>query len=153
MTTSLSTTTPFRFDPVSASCVHLDAIRTVLADAPGCSSCVADGATWIHLRICMTCGHVGCCDDSPNRHARAHYTHSAHPIMRSVEPGETWGWCYPDDELLFSNTHATNTRDQPPASRLSNASSETKRPRMELPRHQPLDPLPAPVNEEGRGPL
>jgi monovalent cation:H+ antiporter-2, CPA2 family len=110
MTTSLSTTTPFRFDPVSATCTHLDAIRTVLADAPGCSNCLADGATWIHLRICMTCGHVGCCDDSPNRHARAHHTHSLHPIMRSVEPGETWGWCYPDVELLFSNPHANSAR-------------------------------------------
>ncbi len=112
MTAPLSTTAPFRFDPVSKNCTHFDAIRAVLADAPGCSSCMARGEMWVHLRICMTCGHVGCCDDSPNRHARGHFASSLHPIMRSVEPGETWGWCYVDDELLFSSTHPKNQRDR-----------------------------------------
>jgi monovalent cation:H+ antiporter-2, CPA2 family len=112
MTTVLSTTTPIRFDPVDAICTHRDAICSVLADSPGCSNCLTCGATGIDLRICMTCGHVGCCDDSPNRHARAHHATSLHPIMRSVEPGETWGWCYLDDELLFSSTHPDNPKEQ-----------------------------------------
>ena len=105
-TTRVNTSTPIRFipDPATA-CRHVDAIRTVLADNAGCGDCLATGDRWVHLRICMTCGHVGCCNDSPNRHATAHHHATSHPIIRSVEPGETWGWCYPDDELLFADHH------------------------------------------------
>ena len=63
----------------------------------GCVECLASGDRWVHLRLCETCGHVGCCDSSPNKHATAHFHATGHPVMRSVEPGETWGWCYVDE--------------------------------------------------------
>lgn len=67
---------------------------------PGCEDCLRIGGRWVHLRMCLTCGHVGCCDSSPHRHARRHATESRHPIIQSVEPGETWGWCYVDEQYL-----------------------------------------------------
>lgn len=82
------------------ACSHLDGIRTVLPSAPGCEECLRDGGRWVHLRICMTCGHVGCCDESPGRHATAHAHRTGHPVVRSLEPGETWGWCYVDEVML-----------------------------------------------------
>jgi hypothetical protein len=83
------------------ACSHLDQVRDVEPRTPdGCEECLAAGTTWLHLRLCLTCGHVGCCDDSPNRHATKHFHATRHPIMRSFEPGEDWGWCYVD-ELLF----------------------------------------------------
>ena len=66
----------------------------------GCEDCLATGGRWVHLRMCQQCGHLGCCDSSPNRHATAHWRDSGHPIVRSYEPGEDWWWCYPD-ELMF----------------------------------------------------
>lgn len=80
-------------------CTHLDQIHiTQLPDAvDGCEDCLATGGKWLHLRICLVCGHVGCCDDSPNRHATAHATDTEHAIIRSLEPGEEWSWCYPDE--------------------------------------------------------
>jgi uncharacterized UBP type Zn finger protein len=62
----------------------------------GCEDCLATGGLWLHLRICLECGHVGCCDDSPNKHATRHAEESGHPIIRSLEPREDWSWCYPD---------------------------------------------------------
>jgi Na+/H+ antiporter len=87
--------------PGSAECDHLrDAPRTKRPDHLGiCQECVDEGVAWVHLRMCLTCGHVACCDSSPRRHATAHYNRVAHPVMRSVEPGEAWRWCY-EDELL-----------------------------------------------------
>jgi len=86
---------------VADTCSHLDQIQDVAADADGvCPDCVAIGGRWVHLRMCRTCGHVGCCDDSPNRHATAHYHATGHPVIRSLEPGERWSWCYVD-ELVF----------------------------------------------------
>jgi uncharacterized UBP type Zn finger protein len=81
-----------------AACAHLDQVAvTELPDAvDGCADCLATGAPWLHLRICLHCGHVGCCDDSPNRHATGHAHATAHPIIRSLEPGEDWSWCYVD---------------------------------------------------------
>jgi hypothetical protein len=83
-------------------CGHLDQIDLdVQADADGvCPDCVAIGSQWVHLRECMICGHVGCCDNSPNRHATAHRNATHHPVIRSIEPGEDWFWCY-DDEVFF----------------------------------------------------
>jgi uncharacterized UBP type Zn finger protein len=83
-------------------CSHLDQIEvTELPESvAGCEDCLRTGGKWLHLRICVTCGHVGCCDDSPNRHATAHAHESTHPIIRSLEPGEEWCWCY-QDELAF----------------------------------------------------
>jgi len=87
---------------MAATCTHLDQIDLEAApdSATGCPDCLAIGATWVHLRMCMTCGHVGCCDSSPNKHATAHHNATNHPIVRSLEPGEDWLWCY-EDELAF----------------------------------------------------
>jgi hypothetical protein len=84
----------------SPHCEHLAEIAAVRPSSKGCEDCLKIGATWVHLRLCLVCGHVGCCDDSPNRHATEHFHASRHPVMRSFEPGETWGWCYVD-ELMF----------------------------------------------------
>lgn len=83
-----------------AGCTHVTEIRPVVPSARGCEDCLRMGGRWVHLRICLTCGHVGCCDSSPNRHATAHHHATTHPIVRSLEPGETWAWCYPDEIVL-----------------------------------------------------
>jgi hypothetical protein len=82
-----------------ASCTHLDsiAITQLPEEVAGCEDCLRDGTKWLHLRICLGCGHVGCCDDSPQKHATAHAGASGHPIIRSLEPGEDWCWCYVDE--------------------------------------------------------
>lgn len=83
-------------------CTHLGQIADVEPDSTvGCTDCLKIGGHWVHLRLCMTCGQVACCDDSPNRHASAHAHASGHPIIRSFQPGEDWYWCYVD-ELLFT---------------------------------------------------
>jgi Zn-finger in ubiquitin-hydrolases and other protein len=84
---------------MTAVCTHTDAIKvTELADnIAGCADCLAIGGTWVHLRMCMTCGKIGCCDSSPNRHATRLANESRHPIIRSAERGENWGWCYLDN--------------------------------------------------------
>ena len=78
-------------------CKHLGEVRDVNPSAMGCEECLKIGARWVHLRLCLTCGHVGCCDSSPNRHATKHFHETKHPIMRSFEPGEKWRWCYVDE--------------------------------------------------------
>ena len=85
-----------------AQCTHLDAVELLAPEGPvaGCEDCLAIGGRWVHLRMCQTCGHVGCCDSSPNRHATAHFHTTAHPLVRSCEPGEEWFWCY-RDEVAF----------------------------------------------------
>jgi CPA1 family monovalent cation:H+ antiporter len=83
-------------------CEHLAAHhdRFVAPTSPhGCAECLRDGTTWVHLRLCLDCGHVGCCDSSPQKHASAHFRESEHPVMRSFEPGESWRWCFVDDQL------------------------------------------------------
>jgi uncharacterized UBP type Zn finger protein len=89
-------------------CTHLDTIEiTELPDeVAGCEDCLATGGVWLHLRICLNCGHVGCCDDSPNRHATAHANSDGHPLIRSLEPGEEWSWCYIDElAMLLGDVH------------------------------------------------
>ena len=85
-------------------CSHLDMITVTSvptrAEVPGCEECLKIGGQWVHLRVCLSCGKIGCCDNSPNRHATGHNEATGHPIIRSVEPGEDWSWCYPD-ELMF----------------------------------------------------
>jgi uncharacterized UBP type Zn finger protein len=81
-------------------CSHTDQIRDVEPSAQGCEDCLRMGDTWMHLRECLICGHVGCCDQSPNRHATEHFHATGHPIIRSVEPGEDWRWCYIDEVLV-----------------------------------------------------
>lgn len=83
-----------------ATCSHLDQVRDVPSGAAGCEECLAMGDTWVHLRQCLSCGHVGCCDSSKNRHATAHFRGTHHPVIKSFQPGEDWGWCYVD-ELMF----------------------------------------------------
>jgi uncharacterized UBP type Zn finger protein len=77
-------------------CTHRDQIRNVTPGSNGCEECLRMGDRWVHLRMCLTCGHVGCCDDSKNTHATKHFRATGHPIMRSLEPGESWRWCYVD---------------------------------------------------------
>jgi hypothetical protein len=84
-----------------ATCTHLEVVREVTPSSLGCEDCLAAGHhDWVHLRLCMTCGHVGCCDSSPGTHATKHHRAIAHPIVRSYEPGEDWFWCF-EDELMF----------------------------------------------------
>ncbi len=85
---------------MTAQCTHLDWIRNVPPSGRGCQECLKTGVTWVHLRMCQTCGHVGCCDNSPGRHATKHFRQTGDPIVRSFEPGEDWFWCYRDD-LMF----------------------------------------------------
>jgi uncharacterized UBP type Zn finger protein len=83
-------------------CTHLDHVHvTQLPESvDGCEECLRDGTPWLHLRICLECGHVGCCDDSPNKHATKHSGETQHPIIRSLEPREDWSWCFPDELLM-----------------------------------------------------
>ena len=80
------------------TCQHMDTIRDVTPSARGCEECLRIGSEWVHLRLCRACGHVGCCDQSPHRHATAHHQASSHPIIEGYDPPEGWGWCYVDDE-------------------------------------------------------
>src|SRR5438876_934526 len=87
---------------MAQQCTHLNQIRNVTPSAQGCEDCLKTGDTWVHLRLCLSCGHVGCCDSSKNKHATKHYHKTSHPIIRSFEPGENWRWCYPDQMLMDS---------------------------------------------------
>jgi hypothetical protein len=80
----------------AAPCSHTDQIEPVTPSADGCEECLETGGRWVHLRLCLICGNVGCCDSSPNRHASRHAAESGHPIVESFEPGEDWRWCYVD---------------------------------------------------------
>ena len=86
---------------MAQNCSHLDQVDvTATPSSTGCEDCLRVGGRWVHLRMCRTCGHVGCCDSSPLRHARAHAFAVAHPIVQSFEPGEDWRWCYVDESLV-----------------------------------------------------
>ena len=78
-------------------CTHLDQVHRVTPGSEGCEDCLRIGSQWVHLRVCMTCGHVGCCDNSPNRHAREHAAAADHPVVQSYEPCEDWWYCFVDD--------------------------------------------------------
>jgi uncharacterized UBP type Zn finger protein len=84
----------------SDRCSHLEQIQQVTPSAQGCEDCLKIGATWVNLRICLVCGHVGCCDSSPNKHATGHFRASGHPLIQSFEAEEEWIWCYIDEESL-----------------------------------------------------
>jgi uncharacterized UBP type Zn finger protein len=81
-------------------CTHLDQIRDVEPNSRGCEECLRMGDTWVHLRLCLTCGHVGCCDSSKNKHATQHFHREKHPLVQSLEPGEDWIWCYVDEVAM-----------------------------------------------------
>lgn len=83
-----------------SGCSHGSFIRDVQPHSDGCEECLKIGGWWVHLRLCMTCGKVGCCDSSPNRHASRHAREAGHPIVRSLEPGEDWMWCFIDEVVL-----------------------------------------------------
>jgi uncharacterized UBP type Zn finger protein len=86
---------------MTTPCGHLGEVRDVTPRTPeGCEECLAAGKQWVHLRLCLECGHVGCCDSSMGKHATKHFHRTKHPIVRSLEPGEDWGWCYVD-EVMF----------------------------------------------------
>jgi uncharacterized UBP type Zn finger protein len=99
----------------SNACAHLDKVQLLElpAEVDGCEDCLRTGGKWLHLRICLTCGHVGCCDSSPNRHATAHFHETTHPIMRSLEPGEHWSWCFADEMALAIEGVGGETRIPP----------------------------------------
>ena len=98
-----------------AACTHLDTIELteLPASVEGCEDCLASGTKWCHLRICLGCGHVGCCDSSPSRHATAHAKSSGHPIMRSIQPGENWSWCFVDEVSMVIRQIEGETRIPP----------------------------------------
>ena len=82
-------------------CEHVKQIKPVKPHTTeGCEDCLKIGDTWVHLRLCMSCGHVGCCDSSKNKHATKHFRSTEHPVIKSFEPGEDWGWCYVDEVEL-----------------------------------------------------
>jgi uncharacterized UBP type Zn finger protein len=99
----------------AAGCTHLE--RVLIRELPpaveGCEDCLREGSDWLHLRICLTCGHVGCCDGSPRKHATAHYRATSHPLIRSLEPREDWSWCYPDEITLWLAGISGTTRIPP----------------------------------------
>ena len=98
-----------------ADCTHLDQVEvTELPESvAGCEECLKTGDPWLHLRICLVCGKVGCCDDSPNRHATGHARDAGHPLIRSLEPGETWSWCFVDEVGLMISSVQGETRIPP----------------------------------------
>jgi uncharacterized UBP type Zn finger protein len=85
---------------VADPCPHVAELRPVTPSGAGCQECLAMGDIWVHLRICLTCGHVGCCDSSKNKHATKHHHATGHPIVMSFEPGESWLWCYVDEQFM-----------------------------------------------------
>ena len=110
--------------PAADNCSHLDAAQerhaAVVPSGHGCAECLSTGGVWVHLRLCMTCGHVGCYDNSPNKHATKHFHETSHPVIRSYEPGEDWGYCYPDElflEVLPARGHEAATRHYDPPRR------------------------------------
>ena len=82
-------------------CTHLNEIKDVTPSAKGCEDCLKVGGWWVHLRMCMICGHMGCCDSSPSKHATKHFHATKHPIMSSLERGEDWSWCFIDEVGLW----------------------------------------------------
>ena len=99
----LDTSHPVHLDPApTQGCPHTGPahVHDVRPSTQGCEECLKTGDWWVHLRICMECGHVGCCDSSPNRHATKHFHATRHPVMRSLQPGETCGYCYVDEVML-----------------------------------------------------
>lgn len=85
---------------MATGCRHTDQIADVEPSGAGCQECLAAGARWVSLRMCLSCGHVGCCDSSPGRHATGHFRATSHPVVRSFDPGQDWRWCYVDEVML-----------------------------------------------------
>ncbi|MDT7603099.1 MAG: diadenylate cyclase [Acidobacteriota bacterium] len=111
---------------MATQCTHLDQIRDVTPGTGGCEDCLKTGDTWVHLRLCEACGHVGCCDDSKNKHATEHFHATAHPVIRSLEPGEDWRWCYVDELLVSTGDDGDSARDTSARAALETAGSDTR---------------------------
>jgi CPA2 family monovalent cation:H+ antiporter-2 len=86
--------------PMGSDCTHGEDSHPVLPGSRGCAECLRTGTPWVHLRLCLSCGHVGCCDSSPGRHARAHHGELGHPLVASAEPGDSWAYCFLDDTTV-----------------------------------------------------
>ncbi|WP_460203625.1 ubiquitin carboxyl-terminal hydrolase 14 [Scytonema sp. NUACC21] len=86
---------------MAMECTHLNQLQAAKPRANGCEECLASGDTWVHLRFCLICGRVGCCDSSKNKHATKHFHSTGHPLIKSLEAGETWGWCYIDKTYVY----------------------------------------------------
>jgi hypothetical protein len=99
---------------MTRQCTHLGQVARVVPSAEGCEECLKTGSAWVHLRLCRICGHVGCCDDSPNRHATKHFHATGHPIIEGYDPPEGWGWCYVDDVLFDLGEDTTPQRGRIP---------------------------------------
>ena len=97
---------------MSTQCKHLDQVKITTTNKHVCEDCVKIGDTWVHLRLCMTCGHVGCCDSSKNKHATKHFHATGHPIIEGYDPPEGWGWCYVD-EVLFDLSNRKTAHNGP----------------------------------------
>lgn len=95
-------------------CSHAAQIAHVVPSAAGCEECLKSGSAWLHLRLCRSCGHVGCCDDSPHRHATAHFHATGHPIIEGYDPPEGWGWCYVDQVMFDLGADTTPQRGSIP---------------------------------------
>jgi uncharacterized UBP type Zn finger protein len=85
---------------MDAPCKHIAQVRDVQPSTDGCEECLKTGESWVQLRECLICGHVGCCDSSKNAHATKHFRSTGHPVMKSLEPGQDWQWCYVDERML-----------------------------------------------------
>jgi uncharacterized UBP type Zn finger protein len=83
-----------------ATCTHINEVQEVTPHSQGCEECLKTGDSWVHLRVCLICGHVGCCDSSKNKHATKHYRETGHRVVISAEPGEKWAWCYGDEMFV-----------------------------------------------------
>lgn len=95
---------------MTQKCTHGTGIRDVTPSALGCEECLKIGSPWVHLRLCRTCGHVGCCDSSPNKHATKHFRATGHPIIEGYDPPEGWGWCYLDETFVDLGDRTTPQR-------------------------------------------
>ena len=91
-------------------CTHLDSVAVVTPGTLGCEECLKTGGRWVHLRLCRTCGHVGCCDSSPGKHATGHFHATGHPIIEGYDPPEGWGWCYVDKRFIDLGDDTTPQR-------------------------------------------
>lgn len=111
---------------MAKECAHIDQTRAVKPRTNGCGECLQTGDEWLHLRLCLTCGNVGCCDDSKNKHATAHYDSTRHPIIESLEPGEDWRWCYVDDILLPSEVNVVSESIRSPLPLVGDTSANVR---------------------------
>jgi uncharacterized UBP type Zn finger protein len=104
----------FQRSAARRTCSHLDRVHVVEPVEPSCPACLDEETRWVHVRMCLTCGEPACCDSSTPKHARRHHEQTGHPLIRSVEPGESWGWCYLDDAYLTETQYTTSSEEPPP---------------------------------------